>query len=291
MELEAYSQTQSDFTAAGFGVQSPVIDWNASDHFPSRTLSPLPPVTARNGHHGDDHHHRLQQQPDQRRLHGRHPGVADAGYNGTFVVTGKPRARPSRTPQPPRASPASGGGTAVSPAGPSYAQTWDGRGPFYGQTYMEFLGVDSSTCEMDDNSSLEGPPGLQVSGRLKAKEEQYLDFYSAGAFWLDHRQAMMNDQLTMFEAWRQERPDRSQRLRRQLVLTGLGFTNHANNWMIRVPVRPTSSRSAARQRSDAEANRLVGWLLPKRHPGRAGRQERLHLERDGPTRRAPTSSR
>src|SRR5450756_1985899 len=63
---------------------------------------------------------------------------------------------------------------------------------------MEFLGVDSSTCEMNRSDALEGPPGAQVGGRLKAKVEQYLDFYSAANYWLDNQQAMMSDQLAMF---------------------------------------------------------------------------------------------
>ena len=115
-------------------------------------------------------------------------GVAEAGYNGTFVVTGKPTSTSFAYTAATSGLPASGGGTAVSPAGPSYAQTWDGWGPFYGQTYMEFLGVDSSTCEMSSNSTVEGNPGTQVSGRLKAKVEQYLDFYSAADYWLDNQQ-------------------------------------------------------------------------------------------------------
>ena len=45
--------------------------------------------------------------------------------------------------------------------GPSLAQAWDDWGPFYGQTYMAFLGVDSSTCEMDDSADVGGRLGRQ----------------------------------------------------------------------------------------------------------------------------------
>ena len=121
------------------------------------------------------------------------------------------------------------------PTGPSYAQTWDGWGPFYGQTYMEFLGVDSSTIEMNRNSTLEGPAGAQIDGRLKAKVEQYLDFYSAANFWLDHRQAMMSDQLAMFRRGVENAPTNPNAFADSPYLTGLGFTDAANNWMIEYP--------------------------------------------------------
>ena len=68
--------------------------------------------------------------------------------------------------------PASSGGTAClasfSPGrGPAFAQGWDDWGPFYGQTYMAFLGVDSSTVEMASTT------------RLVSKTAQYLAFYSS----------------------------------------------------------------------------------------------------------------
>ena len=156
--------------------------------------------------------------------------------------------------------PASGGGTAVSPAGPSYAQTWDGWGPFYGQTYMEFLGVDSSTSEMSSNATVEGNPGTQVSGRLKAKAEQYLNFYSSANYWLDNQQAMMSDQLKMFRDGVDNAPTDPNAFADSSYLTGLGFTDYANNWMIQYPKAYVIPFGAG-QRSDAEANRLVEWLL------------------------------
>jgi len=176
------TQTKSDFSAAGFGLQSPVLDWNAN------------------------------------------------------------------------------GDTTPPPVGPSYAQTWDGWGPFYGQTYMEFLGVDSSTCEMNRSDALEGPPGAQVGGRLKAKVEQYLDFYSAANYWLDNQQAMMSDQLAMFRRGVENAPTDPNAFADSTYLTGLGFTDAANNWMIQYPTAYIIPFGAG-QRSDAEANRLVDWLL------------------------------
>ena len=176
------TQTRADFSAAGFGLQTPVLDWNAN------------------------------------------------------------------------------GDTTPPPTGPSDAQTWDGWGPFYGQTYMEFLGVDSSTCEMSSNSTLEGPDGEQINGRLKAKVEQYLDFYSAADYWLDNRLAMMQDQLAMFRRGVENAPTNPNAFADSAYLTGLGFTDAANNWMIQYPTAYIIPFGMG-QRSDAEANRLVEWLL------------------------------
>ena len=152
------------------------------------------------------------------------------------------------------------GDTTPPPVGPSYAQTWDGWGPFYGQTYMEFLGVDSSTTEMNRSDSVEGPSGAQVDGRLKAKVEQYLDFYSAADFWLDHRHAMMSDQLKTFQRGVENAPTNPSAFAESTYLTGLGFTDEANNWMIQYPAAYIIPFGVG-QRSDAEANRLVEWLL------------------------------
>ncbi len=256
-----FTQTKSDFTAAGFGVQSPVLDWNASGDFPiTYTVAAAPGGATETGTTVTITTTASNSSQISVGYTVVIAGVAEAGYNGTYVVTGKPSNTTFTYTAASSGLPASGGGTAVSPAGPSYAQTWDGWGPFYGQTYMEFLGDDSSTCEMNDDSTLEGPPGLQVSGQLKAKEEQYLDFYSASAYWLDHRQAMMSDQLAMFERGVKNAPTDPNAFADSAYLTGLGFTDAANNWMIPYPTAYIIP-FGAHQRSDAEANRLVTWLL------------------------------
>jgi hypothetical protein len=255
------TQTKADFTAAGFGLQSPVLDWNASGNIPTTyTIAAAPGGATESGSTVTITTTTNNNSQIAVGYTVVIAGVAEAGYNGTYVVTGKPSNTTFTYTAATSGLPASGGGTAVSPAGPSYAQTWDGWGPFYGQTYMEFLGVDSSTCEMNRSDALEGPPGAQVGGRLKAKVEQYLDFYSAASYWLDHQQAMMSDQLAMFERGAQNAPTDPNAFADSAYLTGLGFTDTANNWMVQYPtafIIPFGSG----QRSDAEANRLVEWLL------------------------------
>jgi hypothetical protein len=255
------TQTESDFTAAGFGLQSPVLDWNASGNIPTTyTIAAAPAGATETGTTVTI----TTTASNSSQLSVGYTvivaGVAEAGYNGTFVITGKPSSTTFTYTATTSGLPASGGGTAVSPAGPSYAQTWDGWGPFYGQTYMEFLGVDSSTCEMSDNSTVEGNPGTQVSGRLKAKVEQYLDFYSAASYWLDNQQSMMSDQLAMFRRGIENAPTDPNAFADSSYLSGLGFTDAANNWMIQYPTAYIIPFGAG-QRSDAEANRLVDWLL------------------------------
>ena len=254
-------QTRDDFTAAGFSLQSPVLDWNASGDFPvTYTIAAAPGGATESGTTVTI----TTTAPNSSQISVGYTvvisGCAEPGYNGTFVVTGKPSSTTFTYTATTTGLPPSGGGTVVSPAGPSYAQTWDGWGPFYGQTYMEFLGVDSSTCEMNRSDTLEGPPGMQVSGRLKAKVEQYLNFYSAATFWLDHRQAMMRDQVQMFERGVQNAPTDANAFADSPYLTGLGFTDDANNWMAQYPTAYIIP-FGAHQRSDAEANRLVDWLL------------------------------
>jgi hypothetical protein len=258
---ERHTQTKADFAAAGLQIQSPVLDWNASGNIPTTyTVAAAPAgatefgttvtitTTASNSSQISVGYTVVI------------AGVTEAGYNGTFVVTGKPTNASFQYTAATSGLPASGGGTAVSPAGPSYAQTWDGWGPFYGQTYMEFLGVDSSTAEMSSNATVEGNPGMLVSGRLKAKTDQYLNFYSSANFWLDNQQSMMSDQLKMFRNGVDNAATDPNAFAGSSYLTGLGFTDFANNWMIQYPkayVIPFGSG----QRSDAEANRLVEWLL------------------------------
>ncbi len=197
-------QTKADFAAAGMQIQSPVIDWNASGNFPTTyTIAPTGAsessstvtitTTASNNSQISVGYTVVI------------AGVTAAGYNGTFTVTGKPSSTTFTYTAATAGLPASGGGTAVSPAGPSYAQTWDGWGPFYGQTYMQFLGVDSSTAEMDDSAGRRRPadrqdrsvPQLLLLGQLLAGQP-------AG-----HDERPAQD----VPRWRRQRPHQSQRVR------------------------------------------------------------------------------
>jgi Zinc carboxypeptidase len=250
------TQGKADFAAAGMGLQSPVLDWNASGNFPTTyTIVAAPGGATESGTTVTITTTTACADPRNGQISAGYTviiaGLAP-GYNGTFVVTGTPTSSSFTYTATSSGLPASGGGTAVSPAGPSYAQTWDGWGPFYGQTYMEFLGVDSSTAEMDDSTA--------DGGRLTAKTGQYLNFYSSANYWLDNRQAMMSDQLNMFLNGVQNAPTDMKAFADSPYLTSLGFTDYANNWMIQYPTAYIIPFGAG-QRSDAEANRLVQWLL------------------------------
>ena len=145
--------------------------------------------------------------------------------------------------------------------GPEVAEGWDDWGPFYSQTYGAFFGVDGSTVEMCDNAACGGPLG--------SKREQYLVFYSSARFWLENRDAILDDQLEIFRrgvtgAARVNCCD-------DPLVAGRGFTESQHNWMVEYPkafVIPFVGGTADQvsphrgaQRSDAEANRLAEWLL------------------------------
>jgi hypothetical protein len=144
------------------------------------------------------------------------------------------------------------------PVGPAYAEGWDDWGPFYTQTYMAFLGVDSSTLEMCDSDA-------GCDGRFGSKRAQYIGFYSSADFWVQNRQQILHDQLEIFrrgvtDAARGNCCD-------DPLVASYGFTEADHNWMVEVPY-PTAyvipfvgSASSAAQRSDAEANRMAQWLL------------------------------
>jgi Zinc carboxypeptidase len=138
------------------------------------------------------------------------------------------------------------------PVGPAYAEGWDDWGPFYTQTYMEFFGVDSSTLEMCNSG-----PGCK--GRFGSKRAQYVGFYSSAEFWIDHRSEIMDDQVEIFRrgVTSAPRPDCCD----NPFIRGLGFTEDQHDWMVPYPEAFVIPFDGDGQRSDAEANRMVQWLL------------------------------
>jgi len=148
------------------------------------------------------------------------------------------------------------------PTGPPFAEGWDDWGPFYTQTYMAFYGVDGSTLEMCD----EGPG---CDGRFGSKRAQYVGFYSSADFWLGNRQGILDDQLEIFRrgVTQAARPNCCN----DPLLQTRGFTEEQHNWMVEYPeafLIPFVGGGPGKvsphrdvQRSDAEANRLVQWLL------------------------------
>jgi Zinc carboxypeptidase len=145
--------------------------------------------------------------------------------------------------------------------GPEVAEGWDDWGPFYSQTYGAFFGVDGSTVEMCNNAS--------CGGRLGSKREQYVILYSSADFWLEHRNAILVDQLEIFRrgVTGAARPHCCD----DPLVASRGFTEDQHNWMVEYPTAfliPFVGGSAGHvspdrgvQRSDAEANRLAQWLL------------------------------
>ena len=136
------------------------------------------------------------------------------------------------------------------PVGPLYAEGWDDWGPFYTQTYMAFYGVDSSTVEMCSTT---------CDGRIGSKTAQYVTFYSSADFWIDNRDALLHDQAEIFRRGLADeaRPDCCS----NPLLVERGFTEDQHNWMVEYPEAFVIPFDGTGQRSDAEANRMVQWLL------------------------------
>jgi hypothetical protein len=133
---------------------------------------------------------------------------------------------------------------------PAVAEGWDDWGPFYSQTYGAFFGVDGSTVEMCNDAA--------CGGRLGSKREQYVVFYSSADFWIENRDAILDDQLEIFRrgVTGAARPNCCD----DPLVASRGFTEDQHNWMVEYPEAFLIPAGGA-QRSDAEANRLAQWLL------------------------------
>ena len=200
------------------------------------------------------------------------------GYNGTWRVTGTPAANKFTFNATTTGLANAGGGTvtfcqftytsgssglAASGAGMAYftnphganAQSWDDWGPFYGQTYMALLGGESSTVEMASTAI-----GSPLGGRWTSKMAQYLAFYSSANFWIDNRQAMMQDQVEIFDRGVSDADFNPNLIGDNSVLSSRGFTDFWHNWTLPYPkayIIPWGNG----QRSEQEANHLAQWLL------------------------------
>src|SRR5918992_2790025 len=157
------------------------------------------------------------------------------------------------------------------PTGPPFAEGWDDWGPFYTQTYGAFFGVDGSTVEMCSNAA--------CGGRLGSKREQYIVFYSSATFWIDNRADILRDQLEIFRRGVDDAPRVN--CCDDPLIASRGFTEDQHNWMVEYPMAYVipfdgaagggddddddddgdSAAAADAQRSDAEANRMVQWLV------------------------------
>jgi Zinc carboxypeptidase len=157
---------------------------------------------------------------------------------------------------------------ANTPPSAATAEGWDDWGPFYTQTYISLIGLDGSTVEMcnstalqpvyDADGDLEDPAGCGGEGRLGSKKSQYVVFYSSMDYWLNNRNALMDDQLEIYRrgVTGADRPNCCD----DPLLTSRGFDEANHNWMVEYPKAYVIPWNGA-QRSNAEANRLVQWLL------------------------------
>jgi hypothetical protein len=128
--------------------------------------------------------------------------------------------------------------------GPAEAEGWDDWGPFYTAMYAQHVGLNSSTVEMCRSET-------QCGGRAGALETQEITTWSSLEFDVENRSELLSDQLEIY--------------RRGVVNAARPACCPApfdvdNNWMTEYPTAYVIPVGAG-QRSDAEANRLVRWLL------------------------------
>src|SRR5919106_1168995 len=148
------------------------------------------------------------------------------------------------------------------PPGETLPQGWDDWGPFYTGQYGQLRGLDSSTVEMcwaiDDPTEcgVDGRPAplLGDNGALRTTE---LAMWSTLDFVIEHRREMMLDQYEIYRRGVEDapRPELSDPLPGPVVGTAAD-----HDYMTDYP-RAHVIPVGEGQRSDAEAKRLVDFLL------------------------------
>jgi Zinc carboxypeptidase len=138
--------------------------------------------------------------------------------------------------------------------GPAVAESWDDWGPFYTPMYAQHVGLDGSTVEMCNQTDFDcGVPGstTHTLGRLGAFQAQYVVTTSTLEYVVGNRDEMLYDEAERYRRGVAGEP--------RVDCCPPPF-DVDNNWMKEFPdayVVPVG----AGQRSDAEAKRLVDWLL------------------------------
>jgi hypothetical protein len=138
--------------------------------------------------------------------------------------------------------------------GPAVAESWDDWGPFYTPMYAQHVGLDGSTVEMCNSTGVNcGLPGstTHTRGRLGAFQAQYVVTTSSLDYVADNRNEMLYDEA--------ERYRRGVAGEDRVDCCDPPF-DVDNNWMKEFPTAYVIPVGAG-QRSDAEAKRLVDWLL------------------------------
>ena len=141
------------------------------------------------------------------------------------------------------------------PPGPAVAESWDDWGPFYTPMYAQHVGLDGSTVEMcnqtDDDCGVEGDTIDHTLGRLGAYQSQYVTTTSTLEYVVANRNDMLNDEAERYRRGVEDEP--------RPACCPPPF-DVDNNWMKEFPTAYMIPLGEG-QRSDAEANRLVEWLL------------------------------
>jgi hypothetical protein len=145
-----------------------------------------------------------------------------------------------------------GPATAPEP-GPDVAEGWDDWGPFYAPMYHQHIGLDSSTVETCQQVTRPATAWWRpCGGRLGGRNSHQVVTESTFEFVAANREEMLADMLEVYRRGDVDaaRPD----------CCPDPFKPEFHNWMLDYPqayVIPVGRG----QRSDAEANRLVEWLL------------------------------
>ena len=136
--------------------------------------------------------------------------------------------------------------------GPDVAEGWDDWGPFYGPMYHQHVGLDSSTVEMCSDTN-PNPVGYRpCGGRKGSRDGQNVIQQSTAEFVVANRAGMLHDELEMYIRGETDAP--------RPECCEPPFDPEFHNWMLDYPKAYVVPFGKG-QRSDAEANRLVEWML------------------------------
>jgi hypothetical protein len=187
---------------------------------------------------------------NQPRIDANQAALAAVGFNITRPINDW--CADGSDPDPPGAGGVCADGTLP---GPAVAESWDDWGPFYTPMYAQHVGLDGSTVEMcnqtDGDCGIPGDAVMETPGRLGSFQIQYLTTTSTLEYVSANRNEMLYDEAERYRRGVAGEP--------RVDCCPPPF-DVDNNWMKEFPdayVIPVGTG----QRSDAEAKRLVDWLL------------------------------
>jgi hypothetical protein len=137
--------------------------------------------------------------------------------------------------------------------GPDVAEGWDDWGPFYGPMYHQHVGLNSSTVEMCAEAVRPANAWYRpCGGRAGARLGQNTIQQSTFEFVVANREAMLDDELEIYVRGDTDAP--------RPECCEPPFDPEFHNWMLDYPKAYVVPFGEG-QRSNAEANRLVEWML------------------------------